>query len=59
MTQGFKTFIFGLFLVLLGGLESSEFTTFVAQHPGGFSSAVGTLIIVLRFLTKTSIFKKE
>jgi hypothetical protein len=57
--QGFKTFAFGITLVLLGGLQSQEFTDFVAQHPGGFSSAVGTIIIVLRFLTTTSIFKKE
>lgn len=57
--QGFKTFLFGLALLLLGGAESVEFTNFISENAGAYSAAIGTLVIVLRAITKTPIFKKE
>lgn len=57
--KGFKTFGFGTLLIVLGGIESSGFTDFIAQNAGAYSGLVGVAVVVLRALTTTSMFKDK
>lgn len=56
---GWKTLLFGVSTALLGLLQSAEITNIVAQHPGMITTVVGVMIVVLRFVTTTSIFESK
>ncbi len=54
--QGYKTVIFGMAVMLLGILQSTEVTTLVAQYPGPVMTIVGLITVVLRAITTTPLF---
>ena len=57
---GWKTFIFGLLVTIFGALETFDFTSFFGESTGGLiTSAIGVIIMVLRAITKTPVFKSE
>lgn len=56
--KGFKTVVFGILVGLTGLLSSPEFQTFVAEHLKVIGPLLGGAIVVLRALTKSSIFNK-
>jgi hypothetical protein len=56
--QGWKTLIFGIATALLGVLQSTEITNIVAQYPGGVTTGIGVAVIILRFVTTSTIFKQ-
>jgi tellurite resistance protein TehA-like permease len=56
--QGWKTLTFGIATALLGVLQSSEITNIVAQYPGAITTGIGVLVVVLRFVTTSAIFKQ-
>ena len=57
MINGWKTVIVGVATVGLGILESAHVTSLVAQYPGTFATVIGVVIIVMRFVTTSPIFK--
>lgn len=57
--KGWKSVLAGVGTILLGILQGAEVTNLVAQYPGTFATSVGALIIVLRFVTTSPIFKSE
>jgi len=57
--KGFRSFGFGASVLLLAGLESAEFTTFISDNSGIFGALVGVGIMVLRAFTTSKIFKKD
>jgi tellurite resistance protein TehA-like permease len=57
--KGWKTILFGVATALLGVLQSTEITNIVAQYPGGVTTTIGFLVVALRLITTSSVFKKE
>jgi len=55
--SGRKTLVFGVSTALLGVLQSAEITNIVAQYPGTVTTTIGVVIVALRFITTTAIFK--
>lgn len=56
--KGFKTVAYGLLLALGSILASPEVSEHVGSHLGWYGSLAGTLVVVLRALTSSPIFKK-
>ena len=54
---GYKTVILSVATVLLGILEGQHITSLVATYPGTFATVIGILMLVLRFITTSPIFK--
>ena len=57
--KGWKTVGFGALVAVLGLLESNEVTSLVAQYPGTVTTIIGLVIMGLRFLTTSAIFKNK
>jgi hypothetical protein len=57
--SGWKTVVASVAVTLLGILESTQVTSLVAAHPGAVTTVVGVLMLVLRFVTTSPIFKSE
>lgn len=57
--KGFKTVIFGVLLALISILSNAEMTAFFAEHLPVVGSAVGAVVVILRAITSSPIFKKD
>lgn len=57
--KGFKMVAYGIILVLLSVFSSEEMRQFFAEHLPWIGSSAGAIVIVLRAITSTPIFKKE
>ena len=55
--NGYRTVIVSVATVLLGILEGQHMTALVAQYPGTFATTIGIVMLVLRWLTTSPIFK--
>lgn len=56
--KGFKTIAFGILTAALAVFSSPEMQAFFAEHMKLIGGGVGTIIIILRALTDSPIFKK-
>jgi len=54
--KGWRTVLFGVCVALTGILASPDMQAFIAAHIPGLSAVVGTIIVILRALTTSSIF---
>ena len=54
--KGWRTVLFGVFIGLTAILASPEMQAFIAAHIPGLGAVVGTIIVILRALTTSSIF---
>ena len=55
--NGWKTVVVSVATMLLGILESQHVTAIVAEHPGTFTVVMGGVMLVLRWMTTSPIFK--
>lgn len=55
--NGWKTVVASSAVMLLGILESQHVTTLVASYPGTVTTVIGVVMLVLRWMTTSSIFK--
>lgn len=56
---GYKTIIFALLLTIFGALETFDFTSFLsAENAGIVTTLIGGAVAVLRYVTKSPVFKK-
>lgn len=59
MINGWKTFIFGLALTIFAALEKFDFTQYLTEdNAATVTGVIGFVVIVLRALTNSPIFKK-
>ena len=58
-TQGWKTIVFGIMLVLLALLTNEEMLAFIGDYIPALMGSVGVIVIILRTLTKSPIFDKK
>lgn len=59
MLTGFKTFAFAIALAIFGALETFDFTNFLdANNAGIVTTVIGAIVMLLRYVTKTSMFNK-
>ena len=56
--KGYKTIAFGLLTAALAVFSSPDMQAFFAEHMDFIGAGVGTIIIVLRALTDSPMFKK-
>lgn len=57
---GLKTFLFGLAVTIFGALEGFDFTAYLGSEKAGYvTGVIGVIIMILRYLTTTPIFKSE
>lgn len=56
--QGFKTVIFAILLALTSIFADPSMQAFVAEHLPWVGSSIAAILVVLRALTASSIFKK-
>ena len=56
--RGFKTFVFGAALVALAALSNDAVQAFIADNLAWLEAGTGTIVIILRALTNSPIFKK-
>lgn len=59
MLSGYKTVIFGILLAALSILSNADMQAFVGEHLPWVGGIVGALVVGLRALTTSSIFKPE
>lgn len=57
--KGFKTVVFGAAIGLIALFSSPEVQAFIAQHIPAIGGTVGGLVIVLRAITSSAIFKSD
>ncbi len=57
MLGGFKTLAFGVILAATAIFSSVEVQAFIAEHIPSIGTFIGTVVIVLRAVTNSSIFK--
>jgi len=57
--KGFKTVAFGLLLALTSIFSSPEMATYFSENLPFVGTATGAIVVVLRGLTNSSIFKAE
>jgi len=57
MLKGFKTVILGVALVLLAALNNPDVQAFIHNNLAVVEGSLGGLIIALRMITTSSIFK--
>jgi len=56
--KGFKTVIFGVLLGLIAVFSNAEMQTFIGENIPSIGGALGTIVIVLRAVTGSSMFHK-
>ena len=56
--KGFKTVILGIAIAATGALSTPEMTAYIAEHLPYVSGGIGTVVVVLRAFTSSSIFNK-
>ena len=59
MAKGWKTVIFGILLALISILSNEEMKQFLVENVEWIGGSIGTIVVVLRALTNSSIFSKE
>jgi hypothetical protein len=59
MAKGWKTVVFGVLLALVSALSNEEMKQFLVENVEWIGSSIGTIVVVLRALTNSSIFSKE
>ena len=60
MAKGWKTFIFGLALVVVGFMQQFDWATVIpTQYVGTVVAAIGIIAMYLRSVTNTPIFKAK
>lgn len=57
--KGWKTVAFGVILALISVFSNQEMVNFITDHFPWVGGSVGTVIVALRFLTTTPIFKSD
>ncbi|KKL90576.1 hypothetical protein LCGC14_1903260 [marine sediment metagenome] len=57
--KGWKTIAFGILVAVLGALSSADMQSWVLENFEWTTGGLGTIIVILRALTTSSIFKKE
>lgn len=56
--KGLKTFLVGALITFLGGIQAADLAEIVpAEYTGIVLSAIGVVVMVLRAITNTPIFK--
>jgi len=58
-TQGWKTIVFGIMLVLLSLFTNEEMVAYMSEYMPWLVGSIGVIVLILRTLTKSPIFKKE
>lgn len=53
---GFKTVIFGVLLALTAIFSTPEMQAFISENIPAVGGAIGTIVVILRFLTASPIF---
>ncbi len=56
--KGWKTVAFGVIVAAITMLSGQEFQAFLGDHIPWLGALTGTIIVVLRALTTSPIFKK-
>ena len=59
MFSGYKTVVFGVLLALIAIFSSPDMQAYFADNLPWVGSLVGTIIVVLRAITTSSIFKAK
>lgn len=60
MITGWKTFLSALLVAVFGALEVFDFTQFLTDQNSGYAAmGIAVVMMVLRKLTKTPVFKSE
>ncbi len=59
MLKGKKTVIFGLLTAALAIFSNADMQVFFAEHMELVGGAVGTVIVILRALTDSPMFRKD
>ena len=57
--KGWRTVLFGVLVALTSMLASPDMQAFIASHIPGLGAVVGTLIVILRALTTSTIFSGQ
>ena len=57
--KGWKTVAFGVLVAALGALSDTDMQSWVLENFEWTAGGLGTIIVILRALTTSSIFKKE
>jgi len=57
--KGFKNVIFGVLIALISIFSNADMVAWIAEHLPGVGTLVGLIIIVLRAVTNSPIFKSE
>lgn len=57
--KGYKTVVFAGFLAGISALSTDEMRTFLVDNLGISGSVVGAVVVYLRWMTTTPIFKKD
>jgi len=58
-TQGWKTVVFGVMLVLLALFTNEEMVSYIEDYIPWLFGSIGIIVIILRTLTKSPIFEKK
>ncbi len=58
-TKGWKTVAFGVLLALISVFSSAEMQSFVAEYLPWIGGILGALVVFLRAITSSPIFKGE
>jgi len=58
MIKGYKTVLFGLALALISIFSNEEMVLFISENVPVLGTFIGTIVIVLRALTSSAVFKK-
>ena len=57
MLAGFKTVIFGVVVAATAVFSNPEMQLFISEHIPAIGGAIGTIVVVLRAVTSSGIFK--
>ena len=56
--KGYKTLAFGVLTAALAVFSSPDMQAFFAEHMKAIGGSVGTIIVILRAMTDSPMFKK-
>ncbi len=59
MLSGWKTVTFGLILALLSVFSNAEMTAWFAENLPAVGGSVGVIVVLLRAITNSDIFKSN
>lgn len=57
--KGFKTVFFGVLLALLSIFTNEDMAKWVAENLPWVGGGIGTIVVILRALTNSPMFKKD